>query len=106
VRPIEVELRLPEGAELVSGKPKEEAGQLEGRVQRRSLLGWFSNDSTADRVKLEWVIEAPDGGMVELEARHQRAGTIRRTVELGSGRPQREREAAGRATAARARPER
>jgi murein tripeptide amidase MpaA len=106
VRPIEVELRLPEGAELVSGKRKEEAGQLEGRVHRRSLLGWFSNDSTADRVKLEWVIEAPDGGTVELEARHQRAGTIRRTIELGSAPSRKEREAAGRATAARARPER
>jgi murein tripeptide amidase MpaA len=106
VRPIEVEVRLPEGAELVSGKQKEEAGQLEGRVHRRSLLGWFSNDSTADRVKLEWVIEAPNGGAVELEARHQRAGTIRRTIELGSAPSRKEREAAGRATAARARPER
>jgi hypothetical protein len=106
VRPIEVELRLPEGAELVSGKQKEEAGQLEGRVHRRSLLGWFSNDSTADRVKLEWVIEAPDGVTLELEARHQRAGTIRRTVELGSAPRRKEPEAAGRATAARARPER
>ena len=106
VRPIEVELRLPDDAAVVSGKLKEEAGQLEGRVHRRSLYGWFSNDSTADRVKLEWVIEAPDGGTLELEARHQRAGTLRTTIELGSGSRRTEREAAGRATASRARPER
>jgi Zinc carboxypeptidase len=106
VRPIEVELRLPEGALVVSGKEKEEAGQLEGRVQRRSLLGWFSDDSTKDRAKLEWVIEAPEGGTLELEARHQRAGTVRESVELGSAPRRREREAAAAPTGARARPER
>jgi murein tripeptide amidase MpaA len=106
VRPIEVELRLPEGASVVSGKEKEEAGQLEGRVHRRSLLGWFSNDSTADRVKVEWVIEASAGGTLEIEARHARAGTVRQSVELGSKSPRREREGASVPTAARARPER
>jgi murein tripeptide amidase MpaA len=106
VRPIEVELRLPEGARVVTGKEKEEAGQLEGRVQRRSLLGWFSNDSTADRIKLEWIIEAPAGGTLELEARHQRAGTVRQTVELGSAQRRTAPEAAAVPTGARARPER
>ena len=106
VRPIEVELHLPEGAVVVSGKEKEEAGQLEGRVQRRSLLGWFSDDSTKDRAKLEWVIEAPEGGTLEIEARHQRAGTVRESVELGSASRQREREGAAAPTGARARPER
>jgi murein tripeptide amidase MpaA len=106
VRPIEVDLRLPEGAVVVSGKLKEQAGQLEGRVHRRSLYGWFSNDSTADRIKLEWVIEAPGGGTVEIEARHLRAGTVRGTIELSSGSTRGEPEVAGRATAARARPER
>jgi hypothetical protein len=33
-------------------------------------------------VKLEWVIEAPEGTEVAIEARHQRAGTLRRVVEL------------------------
>jgi murein tripeptide amidase MpaA len=106
VRPIEVELRLPEGASVVSGNQKEEAGQLEGRSERRSLLWWFSDDSTKDRVKLEWVIDAPDGGALEIEARHQRAGTVRQTVELGSAQSRRERAAAPSATVARARPER
>jgi murein tripeptide amidase MpaA len=83
VRPLEVELTLPEGAELVVGEQKTEAGQLEGRVHKRSVLWWGGDDSTADLTKLEWVIEAPDGGELGIEARHQRAGTVRQVVSLG-----------------------
>jgi murein tripeptide amidase MpaA len=82
VRPLEVELTLPEGARLVSGEPKVEAGQLEGRVHKRSSLWWGTDDATGDMAKLEWVIEAPQGGELGIEARHQRAGTIRQVVEL------------------------
>ena len=84
VRPLEVELTLPDGAELVVGEPKTEAGQLEGRVHRRSVLWWGGDDSTADLTKLEWVIEAPGGGELGIEARHQRAGTVREVVSLGA----------------------
>ena len=83
VRPLEVELTLPEGATLVAGERKEEAGQLTGRVHKRGALWWGGDDSTGDLAKLEWVIEAPDGGELGIEARHQRAGTLRRLVRLG-----------------------
>ncbi len=83
VRPLEVELTLPEGATLAAGDRKTEAGQLAGRVDRRSLLWWWSDDATSDRTKLEWVVEAPAGGTVEIEARHPRAGVVRATAELG-----------------------
>jgi hypothetical protein len=83
VRPLEVELTLPEGAELVAGERRTEAGQLAGRVHKRSVLWWGGDDSTADLTKLEWVIKAPDGGELGIEARHQRAGTVRRVVSLG-----------------------
>ena len=82
VRPLEVEVTLPEGAKLLSGDPKVELGQLEGRVHKRSALGWWADDATGDRAKAEWVIEAPDGGELGIEARHQRAGTIRQLVTL------------------------
>jgi murein tripeptide amidase MpaA len=85
VRPLEVELTLPEGAKLVAGEQKVEAGQLAGRVHKRSALFWGTDDSTADLMKLEWVIEAPKGGELGIEARHQRAGTIRQVVKLGPG---------------------
>src|SRR5204863_3019256 len=38
VRPLEVVLTLPEGARLVSGEQRTEAGQLAGRVEKRSPL--------------------------------------------------------------------
>jgi murein tripeptide amidase MpaA len=82
VRPLEVELTLPEGAELLAGERKVEAGQLQGRVHKRSTLWWGSDDSTSDLTKLEWVIEAPHGGELGIEARHQRAGTLRRVVSF------------------------
>ncbi len=82
VQPVEVKLSLPDGARLVAGEERTELGQLGGRAHRRSLLWWGADDSTTDRAKAEWVIEAPHGGTVEVEARHQRAGTVRREVEL------------------------
>jgi Zinc carboxypeptidase len=82
VRELEVELDLPEGARLVGGEVKTEAGQLKGRVEKRSTTWWANDESTNDLAKLEWVIEAPQGTEVRIEARHQRAGTIRRVVPL------------------------
>jgi len=82
VRPLEVELQLPEGADLVIGERKTEAGQLEGRDQKFTVL-WGGLDPTNDRTKLEWVVSAPKGGTLRIEARHQRAGTVVRELSLG-----------------------
>lgn len=81
VRPIEVELTLPEGAKIINGEKKTEVGQLDGRSDKRNVLSTYA-DVTSDRVKVEWVIAAPNGGPLKIEARHQRAGVIRREVEL------------------------
>lgn len=82
VRPLEAELTLPEGGKVLGGERKVELGQLDGRVHRRSVLWWASNDATSDRAKVEWVVEAPAGASVTVEARHQRAGTVRRELPL------------------------
>jgi hypothetical protein len=82
VRPIEVVLELPAGARVVTGKEREEAGQLEGRVERRSVMWWNVDHSTSDRTKVEWVVEAAAGERVGVVARHERAGTVRSQVEL------------------------
>jgi murein tripeptide amidase MpaA len=86
-RPVEVEIKLPDGATLVGDKSTVEVGQLEGRVGQRSLLWWFQDEHANDRAKAEWIIRAPDGGRVEIEARHARAGVARTTVELRQHRP-------------------
>jgi hypothetical protein len=82
VRPIEVELDLPDEAKVVGGEVKTEAGQLQGRVHKRSTTWWGNDESTNDLAKLEWVIEAPAGTEVGLTAKHARAGTVRGRVTL------------------------
>jgi hypothetical protein len=82
VRPIEVELELPDGARLVTGPVREDAGQLGGRVERRQITWWGTDHSTAERTKVEWVVEAEAGGRVAVTARHERAGTVRAELVL------------------------
>ncbi|KAA3657689.1 MAG: carboxypeptidase [Chloroflexi bacterium] len=81
VRELEVDIALPEGAKLVTGKEKTMLGQLEGRDGKWSMP-IFSGDATAERAKVEWVIEAEPGSVVEITAIHPRAGTIRKSVTL------------------------
>jgi murein tripeptide amidase MpaA len=82
VHPVEAELELPDGARIVSGKEREEAGQLEGRVERRNIYWWAGDISTSDRTKVEWVIEGKAGARVGVVARHERAGTARAELTL------------------------
>jgi murein tripeptide amidase MpaA len=81
VRPIEVELALPEGVSIVNGKRKQEIGQLEGRSNK--LWAWFnSHPSTDNRAKIEWVLQGPRGASLELTVRSPRAGFVHRTFGL------------------------
>ncbi len=70
---------------------QEDGGQ---EVDRETFLGLSMDPASpqfaptrvtqaSDLIKLEWVIEAPEGGELGIEARHQRAGTVRRVVSLG-----------------------
>jgi murein tripeptide amidase MpaA len=83
VRSIVCEIELPEGGTLEAGEPREELGQLEGRAYKPSAPGGFNPaDPTEDRAKVEWVVRAPEGGVVKLTARHERAGVVRVEAEL------------------------
>ena len=81
VRGVICELALPDGATLATGLPRQELGQLEGRAYKPAspIRG---NDSTAERLKAEWIVQAPAGASLNLTARHDRAGIVRATVEL------------------------
>ena len=81
VRQLEVDIKLPDGAKLISGKEKTMCGQLTGRDHKSSSPIW-SGDATSERAKVEWVIEAEAGSTVELVASHPRAGTIRKMITL------------------------
>ena len=80
VRGLVCEIELPEGANLETGKLREELGQLEGRAYTEAFMS--GDGATEDRVKVEWVVHAPQGGVVKLVARHERAGTVRAEVQL------------------------
>jgi murein tripeptide amidase MpaA len=84
VRGVVCEISLPEEASLVTGRAREELGQLEGRAYKPSSLSgvFFSGDATEDRAKVEWVVRAPQGSTAKLTARHERAGTISVEVQL------------------------
>jgi hypothetical protein len=83
VRGVVFEIDLPAGATLETGEPRQESGQLEGRAYKASAGGLADADTTDDRLKAEWVIHAPGGGVVRLTARHDRAGTVLSEVTLG-----------------------
>jgi hypothetical protein len=82
VRPIEVDLEIPDGGRIASGKAREEAGQLGGRVERRQVTWWGTDHSTAERTLVEWVVEAKAGERVGVLVRHERAGTVRAELDL------------------------
>jgi murein tripeptide amidase MpaA len=82
VQPIEASLELPDAARVVTGKVREEAGQLAGRVEDRQVTWWGVDHSTKNRTKVEWVVEAPAGSRIGVVARHERAGTVRAELVL------------------------
>jgi murein tripeptide amidase MpaA len=80
-RGVIAEITLPKGASLEAGKPREEAGELEGRAYK-AVLADETEESTSDRLKVEWVVKAKKGTKVRLLAKHDRAGTVRAEVVL------------------------
>ena len=80
LRPLEVELTLPDGAEFVSGVRRAEAGQLAGRALKTTY--YWADDATTDRAKVEWVVRAAPGSTLTLTASHQRAGRISKAITV------------------------
>jgi murein tripeptide amidase MpaA len=82
-RGVICEIELPDGAVLKTGKQREDIGQLEGRCYTNPTPTAFdTSGETRDRAKVEWVIHAPNGGSVNLVARHERAGVVRKSATL------------------------
>ncbi|MBM3495764.1 MAG: carboxypeptidase, partial [Armatimonadetes bacterium] len=81
-RPPVVEIELPEGAVLETGKVREELEHLEGRAYKSpAAIGWVS-DPTEERAKLEYVVRAKVGGTVRVNVRCERAGTASAQLTL------------------------
>jgi hypothetical protein len=82
VRGVVAEIELPDGASLASGKLRDDYGQIEGRSRILASSNFSWGDGTAERLKIEWVVKAPGGGLVKLTAKHERAGVVRADVDL------------------------
>jgi murein tripeptide amidase MpaA len=80
-RGVIAEISLPKGASLESGKLRQELGELEGRAYKKVLVD-EDDESTNERVKVEWVVKAKKGTKVKLLAKHERAGVVRMEVVL------------------------
>ncbi len=81
VEPIAATLTLPDGAALESGVRREEIGHLEGRWNKRALFGGsFPTDNLR---RLDWVVRAPAGSVVQFATEGGRGGRVRGEVVLG-----------------------
>ena len=84
VRGVMVDIALPDGAELLSGKARDDIGQLEGKAYKHTGISfWPDYHVTDDRAKIEWVVRGRAGDRIALCAKHERAGTVRAEVKLG-----------------------
>lgn len=82
-RGVMVELTLPDGVTLHSGKLRHDMGQLEGRAyQGVTATPWTVGAATPDRAKAEWVLQGPAGAEIQVTIRHERAGTLVRTFRM------------------------
>jgi murein tripeptide amidase MpaA len=82
MRPVRVELELPEGGELLNGKLRTELGHLEGRSNKLAV-SHQSTSPTDNRARAEWTLRAPAGATVKVNVLSERAGTVRRELALG-----------------------
>jgi murein tripeptide amidase MpaA len=80
-RGVIAEISLPRGASLESGKERQELGELEGRAYK-PVNPDENEESTDERVKVEWVVKAKRGTKIKLFAKHDRAGVVRAEVVL------------------------
>jgi len=75
-------LTLPPGATLIQGEAVQCLGELTGRSHFPSSPTSPQGDTTSDQAKAEWILHAPQGGRVEIQAQCDRAGQARTTLPL------------------------
>ncbi len=82
-KPVEVSLS---GAEIVSGKEKEEIGNLSGYSRTRSGVFFYGNISTSEsataKKKLSWIVKGAAGDVVTITAAQEKSGTASAQVTL------------------------
>ncbi|MCI0521730.1 MAG: carboxypeptidase, partial [Chloroflexi bacterium] len=82
LRPVRLELELPEGVTIKTGKRRLELGHLEGRSNKLEVTSLWADSSTDNRARGEWVLHGPAGASFTVHIRSERAGGLHRTVQL------------------------
>jgi murein tripeptide amidase MpaA len=82
IRPVRLELELPDGARFVNGRPRIELGHLEGRSNKFDVTTCWGESPTDNRSRNEWVVNAKPGSTLKLHVLSERAGSIHREIKL------------------------
>lgn len=81
IRGLICELKLPDGVRLLSGKCRQDIGQLEGYVYKDAFLN-PKQEGSNDFAVVDWILEAPVGSEIKIVARHDRAGYVEKSIIL------------------------
>jgi murein tripeptide amidase MpaA len=87
VRPVRVELDLPEGVILVSGRQRTELGHLEGRSNKLGVNFGSATSPTDNRARAEWVLKGSPGAVIGLKVISERAGVLHQRITMASEAP-------------------
>jgi hypothetical protein len=85
VDPVRVEISVPPGTELTTGRAQVDVGQLPGRARARTMMAAASDagfDPSTDRATVDWFLRGPMGAVIAVTASHARAGQVRAEVTL------------------------
>jgi murein tripeptide amidase MpaA len=81
MREVRIELDLPEGVEILNGRPKNKLGHLEGRSNKIGSIFVIASP-TDNRGRIEWTIKAKAGSQIGLKILSERAGSKKREIVL------------------------
>jgi murein tripeptide amidase MpaA len=80
MRPIQVDLELGDGMELVQGKRRSEYGHLEGRSNKFTVAQVWGSSPTDNRLRIEWVIKAAPATGLAVKIQCPRGGKLTRKL--------------------------
>ncbi len=81
MRPLRVEIEIPEGVEILNGREKSDLGHLEGRSNKIGSIFVIASP-TDNRGRVEWTLRATKGTKVQVHINSERAGVIHQEVVL------------------------
>ncbi len=82
MRPVRIELELPESVQLVNGKRRLELDHLEGRSNKLDVSSHWGETPTDHRARTEWVLHSDSAAEIAIHVLSERAGCLHLTAQL------------------------